>query len=79
MNKREKRRGVLDTRFQANLRQFRVEKGWKQADLAEAMEWGNDSYVSQLENGYRGFSSELVEALAKKFGKDPGDFFKPIE
>lgn len=74
---RPRRSGVLDKRFQENLRAFRKARGLKQGDLAEAMGWPNQNYVSQLETGIRGFSPDTVEELAVYFKVDPGDFFKP--
>lgn len=74
---RERRAGVLDRRFQENLRLLRKARGLKQGELAEAMGWASPNYVSQLETGIRGFSPELVEQLALFFKIDPGAFFQP--
>ena len=74
---RERRTGILDKRFQENLRVLRKARGLKQGELAEAMGWASPNYVSQLETGIRGFSPELVEGLAIFFKVDPGEFFLP--
>jgi transcriptional regulator with XRE-family HTH domain len=74
---RPRRSGVLDKRFQENLRAFRKARGLKQSGLAEAMGWPNQNYVSQLETGIRGFSPDTVEELAGYFKVDPGEFFLP--
>ena len=74
---RARRAGVLDKRFQENLRAFRKARGLKQGELAEKMGWASPNYVSQLETGIRGFSPELVEELALFFKVDPGEFFIP--
>ncbi|HQT96855.1 MAG TPA: helix-turn-helix transcriptional regulator [Thermodesulfobacteriota bacterium] len=74
---RARRAGVLDKRFQDNLRILRKARGLKQRELAEAMGCASPNYVSQLETGIRGFSPELVEQLAAFFKVDPGEFFLP--
>jgi len=74
---RARRAGALDRRFQENLRAFRKARGLKQGELAVKMGWASPNYVSQLETGIRGFSSELVEELALFFKVDPGEFFIP--
>ena len=74
---RPRRTGVLDKRFQWNLRRLRKGRGLKQGELAEEMGWASSNYVSQLETGIRGFSPDLVVELAVFFKVDPGDFFFP--
>jgi len=74
---RERNDGILDKRFQENLRVLRKARGLKQGELAEAMGWASPNYISQLEKGIRGFSAERVEELARFFKVDPGDFFIP--
>jgi transcriptional regulator with XRE-family HTH domain len=69
--------GILDKRFQENLRILRKARGLKQGELAEAMGWASPNYISQLEKGIRGFSADRVEELARFFKVDPGEFFIP--
>jgi transcriptional regulator with XRE-family HTH domain len=75
MGKRPKKTGILEKRFQENLRDIRKASGFKQKHLAEKMGWPNENYVSQIENGHRGCSIEMAEALAEVFQVDPADFF----
>lgn len=75
MTKRDRKSGVLDLRFQRKMRELRASNGMTQAELAERAGWATVNYVSQLETGLRGFSSETVETLAKIFHVDPVVFF----
>ncbi len=79
MPNRPKKTGVLDVRFQANLRAFRKTARLKQRELAELMSWENENLVSQIELGYIGVSFEMVVELANALRIDPGEFFQHEE
>jgi len=73
--KRSAKTSLLDMRFQYALKALRKSLGLTQEQLAEKLDLGNANYISQLETGAIGYSSEQVERFAKYFGVDPGDFF----
>jgi transcriptional regulator with XRE-family HTH domain len=79
MPKRPKKTGILDLRFQANLRAFRKARGLKQRELAEKMGWENENFVSQVELGYIGVSMDMVVELANVLKIDVGEFFQHPE
>tara|TARA_R110002020_G_scaffold50791_2_gene143660 strand:+ start:2124 stop:2330 length:207 start_codon:yes stop_codon:yes gene_type:complete len=56
--------------FGRNVRQARKEKGWTQEQLA--FEAGvKRAYLSEVENGQRNVSLDVVEKLAKALGVSP--------
>ncbi|KKB86089.1 hypothetical protein VW29_04195 [Devosia limi DSM 17137] len=57
--------------FGRNVRQARKDKGWTQEQLA--FEAGvKRAYLSEVENGQRNVSLDVVEKLAKALGAEPG-------
>ncbi|OGQ00795.1 MAG: hypothetical protein A2Z40_04270 [Deltaproteobacteria bacterium RBG_19FT_COMBO_60_16] len=77
MGQRERKKSILDRRFQENLRRLRKASNMKQSELAEKIGWQNSNFVSQLETGIRGFRPETVQRLADFFQVDPAEFFLP--
>jgi len=56
--------------FGRNVRQARKDKGWTQEQLA--FEAGvKRAYLSEVENGQRNVSLDIVEKLAKALGVSP--------
>jgi transcriptional regulator with XRE-family HTH domain len=59
----------------ANIRKYRLRKGWSQEELAE--ESGlHRTYVSGVERGARNPTVQIVGKLAKALGVKAADLFK---
>lgn len=60
------------------IRQLRLERGWRQIDLAE--ETGmHENYVSDLELGQKEICIRMLQAVAKSFGMTPAELLQGIE
>jgi transcriptional regulator with XRE-family HTH domain len=58
-------------RLAANLRKFRLEKGWSQEEFAHQADI-HRTYVSDLERAARNPSIDIIERLAKTLGVRAG-------
>jgi transcriptional regulator with XRE-family HTH domain len=60
------------------IRQLRIERGWRQIDLAE--ETGiHENYVSDLEQGRKEICLRNLQAIAKAFGITLSDLLTNID
>ncbi len=57
-----------------DLKKLRTERGWRQWETAEKLGLSR-TYVSALENGRRGVSLSVMEAVIRVFGVGYEDFF----
>jgi len=60
------------------IRFLRSERGWSQEDLALEANI-NKNYLSDLENGRRNPSLDILERIANAFGISLSELFKGIE
>jgi transcriptional regulator with XRE-family HTH domain len=61
--------------FGRNVRDARQERGWSQEKLA--LDAGvKRAYLSEVENGHRNASLDIVEKLAAALSMEPGDLMK---
>ena len=58
-------------RLAANLRKFRIEKGWSQEEFAHQADI-HRTYISDLERAARNPSIDIIERLAKTLGVRAG-------
>lgn len=71
----KKKRTKLSKVFGVNVKRYRMEKSWKQMDLA--IELGIEpSYVSRIENGWANVTLETIEDIAAALSVDAADLFK---
>jgi transcriptional regulator with XRE-family HTH domain len=60
------------------IRQLRLERGWRQIDLAE--ETGiHENYVSDLEHGRKEVCLRTLQTIARAFGLTISDLLKTVE
>ena len=60
------------------IRQLRIERGWRQIDLAE--ETGiHENYVSDLEQGRKEICLRTLQAVAKAFHLSTADLLKNLD
>ena len=60
--------------FSANLKKFRLARGWSQACLAEKA-GTSTNYIGNMENAIKFPSSEMVDKLALSLEIDPTELF----
>ena len=62
-----------------NIRKYRIEKGMKQRELAEAL-FLSDSFIAKLESvTHQTIAIDTLEEFAKVLGVDIKDFFNEID
>jgi len=71
--RRPRRATVQDPNAGPKLRQFRIQRGVTQGQLAEVMGYTTHVGVTHIESGYRSMSREQVERAAEFLGVEPGD------
>ena len=59
------------------IRQLRLDRGWRQIDLAELVGI-NENYVSDLELGKKEVCLRTIKALASAFGLSVSEFLKTV-
>ena len=57
-----------------NLRELRERRGWTQVELAERLGFSRP-FVSEVENGKRGISLGMMQAIMRVFNLKYEDFF----
>ena len=66
-------------RIGKNIRKYRIEKGMKQRELAEAL-FLSDSFIAKLESvTHQTIAIDTLEEFAKVLGVDIKEFFNEIE
>ncbi len=60
------------------IRRARKERGWRQADLAQAIE-SNQRYISSRESGKVSMGVNIIGRIARALGKPIGYFFEEFE
>jgi DNA-binding XRE family transcriptional regulator len=76
--KYKRKTATLKQAVGAVVTQFRVERGWSQAELSDRSGYGR-SWISQLENGKINPTIELVIVLADTFHLKLSQFFARAE
>ena len=64
----------IRTVLAANLKKFRLDRGWSQAKLAEKI-GTSPHYIGMMETANKYPSSEMVQKLASALGIDPTELF----
>lgn len=70
---------ILKMNFAKRVKAARLERGWKQVDLAAALKMRNYQPVNRWENAWSIPDSEVIEQMAEIFGVPPHWFFLPTE
>ena len=66
-------------RIGKNIRKYRIQKGMKQRELAEAL-FLSDSFIAKLESvTHQTIAIDTLEEFAKVLGVDIKDFFNEID
>ena len=66
-------------RIGKNIRKYRIEKGMKQRELAEAL-FLSDSFIAKLESvTHQTIAIDTLEEFAKVLGVEIKDFFNEID
>lgn len=74
----KKKSDIYDT-IGKNIKKYRIEKGLKQRELAEAL-YLSDSFIAKLESiTHQTISIDTLEEIANVLGRDITDFFKKQE
>lgn len=64
--------------LEERIRQLRLERGWRQIDLAE--ETGmHENYVSDIEQGHKEICVRMLQAVANAFQMTMAELLKGIE
>jgi transcriptional regulator with XRE-family HTH domain len=58
-----------------DLKKLRTDHGWRQTETAEKLGVSRE-YVSAIENGRRGISMTVMDAIIRVFGVPYEDFFR---